>query len=240
MSACSKCGAPSDPILSNCLYCGAGLDKRIISDSDLKIEEILSKCSEYIGKYESLTENFMAWNAAKQADVTKNSLGGGLLSRLIDKNAISIDSIRGAITEYLTILEVKSGSSESLGKKIRELKHRFNECKQREKKYDRSGKKMRKYTFIGALTGFVLLMAFMMFMASSENHQKAVDKEHERLTLLIDEITSQINQGNINGARLKLTELEWRVVGEDSDKILIDKWNAKKEEIKEIIDNYDM
>ena len=108
------------------------------------------------------------------------------------------------------------------------------------KEFDRSAKKIilsrpLKLLIIFIL-GFILLVT--MFIIMSENADDSIQKEKERLELIVDKIYEDINEKNYDAALIKASTLKWENTESysHSEKEMVPIWDDKRDEIIKAIE----
>ena len=161
--SCESCGAENDLLMSHCAYCGSMLEGVDVEEASEDLEELVIKTSQWIGKYEAMVSDYTSLNNAKQVDTMAGQpIFGSLFEQTFGSNAISYSKTLGEATKYLDMLEIKASGRSSLTSKVRELKQRFEEARQQEKRTKKKGIKIILLLIL-ALIGFIF---FCLMMAS--------------------------------------------------------------------------
>ena len=211
-TTCEKCGAPIEPVLSNCLYCKAPI--RGLNTDSIDDDELIMRASEWIGKISDGVVRLVAPNANEWT-------GRGI--KTMQKGEIS-----GMAAKYLHLLEVRAQNHSTLAHVVTRLRA----------DYDSQRKSLARPHKIGliAAASMVGIMIFAFIMAGGES--KKEEAALEQLTHQEEVIQEAIANGEYSRARALVIQLEWPDAAslEDQNIRFSEKYDQKRKNYLEMID----
>jgi len=180
---CEKCGAPIEPVLSNCLFCKAPI--RGIDPNSIDTDELIMKASEWVGKISDGVLRLTAPDANEW-------LGRGV--KTMQKGEIS-----GMAAKYLNLLEVRAQNNPNLRPVVSRLQADYESQKK-----SLSPQHKNMINLLGFFLVFILLMTFW----SSGESNKEESALHE-MTQQEDLIQEAIAEENFSRAKSLAIQLDW-------------------------------
>lgn len=186
ISACPRCGAPAEPIMSNCMFCrspigGAGED-------DLSDQDLIRRAGLWVGR---IGDGSVLLKAADANQFT----GRGM-------RAVHRGEIVGIARSYLSILEARGEKSAVLRPIAERLRYEFDEQM-------RPGRAIRPW--LPLLSMSVVLVALIAggIYLGARNDSRKVEAAIAALDAIEEQIADSITNGDLDRARFLLIRLDW-------------------------------
>jgi len=196
---CSSCGAQNDVIFTNCMFCNTSLP--IVDENSITNDELVMKASEWVGKS---SEPMLVIQGPEANEWT----GKGTV-RMMQAEII------GNAEKYLNLLEIRAITNPTLSVTYKGLRDKLA-------KNSDSGSKKKLLRWVYPIIGLVVLMTFVIIMASGE--KDAENSYQEKLNKVEIQIDEALKEKNYDYALVLIDKLVW-------DHELNLKQNQKKAEV---------
>lgn len=196
---CSSCGAQNDVIFTNCMFCNTSLP--IVDENSITNDELVMKASEWVGKS---SEPMLVIQGPEANEWT----GKGIV-RMMQAEII------GNAEKYLNLLEIRAITNPTLSVTYKGLRDKLA-------KNSDSGSKKKLLRWVYPIIGLVVLMTFVIIMASGE--KDAENSYQEKLNKVEIQIDEALKEKNYDYALVLIDKLVW-------DHELNLKQNQKKAEV---------
>ena len=144
---CKNCGSATDPIVSECQYCGSPI--KGVDLNSIPTEDVIRYANKWIGLMEEISWSGMA---VKPNHSPKNILDAGGIDRA---------GINSYVKEYLSLLDMRADKDALANRK-------FSQLKQYKAAFD-SFEKRRKRVIRNMIIGFSIPIIFLIIMIILEN-----------------------------------------------------------------------
>lgn len=208
---CSSCGAQNDVIFTNCMFCKTSLPTA--DENAITNDELVMKASEWVGKS---SEPMLVMQGPDANEWT----GKGIV-RIMQAEII------GNAEKYLNLLAVRATSNPTLSVTYQGLRDKLD-------KNSKSGSKKKVLRIALPILGFVLLMVFVLFMASGEGDaENAYQEKLEKVEIQIDEA---LKDKNYDYALILIEKLVWtHELNYPSNQKKAEAYDKKRKELKETV-----
>lgn len=208
---CPSCGAQNDVIFTNCMFCKTSLPT--VDENAITNDELVMKASEWVGKS---SEPMLVMQGPDANEWT----GKGIV-RMMQAEII------GNAEKYLNLLAVRATSNPTLSVTYQGLRDRLD-------KNSKSGSKKKVLEIALPILGFVLLMVFVLFMASGEGDaENAYQEKLEKVEIQIDEA---LKDKNYDYALILIEKLVWtHELNYPSNQKKAEAYDKKRKELKETV-----
>jgi len=142
---CKNCGSATDPIVSECQYCGSPI--RGVDLNSIPTEDIIRYANKWIGLMEELGWNGMA---VKPNHSPKNILDAGGIDRA---------GINSYVKEYLGLLDIRADKDALANRKYAQLKQEYKAAVD---SYEKRRKRLNRNMIIGFSIPIILLIIMMI------------------------------------------------------------------------------
>ena len=208
---CPSCGAQNDVIFTNCMFCKTSLPT--VDENAITNDELVMKASEWVGKS---SEPMLVMQGPDANEWT----GKGIVK-------IMQAEIIGNAEKYLNLLAVRATSNPTLSIIYQGLRDKLD-------KNSKSGSKKKVLGIALPILGFVLLMVFVLFMASGESDaENAYQEKLEKVEIQIDEA---LKDKNYDYALILIEKLVWtHELNKPSNQKKAEVYDKKRKELKETV-----
>ncbi len=208
---CPSCGAQNDVIFTNCMFCKTSLPT--VDENAITNDELVMKASEWVGKS---SEPMLVMQGPDANEWT----GKGIV-RMMQAEII------GNAEKYLNLLAVRATSNPTLSVTYQGLRDKLD-------KNSKSGSKKKVLRIALPILGFVLLMVFVLFMASGEGDaENAYQEKLEKVEIQIDEA---LKDKNYDYALILIEKLVWtHELNYPSNQKKAEAYDKKRKELKETV-----
>lgn len=168
---CSSCGAQNDVIFTNCMFCNTSLP--IVDENSITNDELVMKASEWVGKS---SEPMLVIQGPEANEWT----GKGTV-RMMQAEII------GNAEKYLNLLEIRAITNPTLSVTYKGLRDKLA-------KNSDSGSKKKVLRWVYLIIGLVVLMTFVIIMASGEKDaENSYQEKLNKVEIQIDEALKEKN-----------------------------------------------
>lgn len=208
---CPSCGAQNDVIFTNCMFCKTSLPK--VDENSITNDDLVMKASEWVGKS---SEPMLVMQGPNANEWT----GKGIVKMMQAE-------IIGNAEKYLNLLAVRATSNPTLAVTYQGLRDKLD-------KNSKSGSKKKVLRIALPILGFVLLMVFVLFMASGEGDaENAYQEKLEKVEIQIDEA---LKDKNYDYALILIEKLVWtHELNYPSNQKKAEAYDKKRKELKETV-----
>ncbi len=145
---CKNCGSATDPIVSECQYCGSPI--KGVDLNSIPTEDVIRYANKWIGLMEEISWSGMA---VKPNHSPKNILDAGGIDRA---------GINSYVKEYLSLLDMRADKDALANRKFSQLKQEYKAAVD-------SFEKRRKRVIRNMIIGFSIVFFLIIIMAILES-----------------------------------------------------------------------
>lgn len=146
---CKNCGSSTDPILSECQYCGSPI--KGVDLNSIPTEDVIRYANKWIGIMENLPSNGMTTRANDNPQHMFDTM-----------SPILRDEINSNVKEYLGLLDIRAHKDALANRKFSQLKQEYKDAVDN---FEKRRKRFIRYFIIGISVPIISLI----IMAILEN-----------------------------------------------------------------------
>jgi len=180
---CGKCGAAIEPIMSNCMFCGAPTRSR--DHDSMSDEQLIMRASEWIGKISDGIVHLEAPNA-------NHFTGKGI-------KALNKGEIAGIAAQYLNVLHIRARRNTVIAPMVASLDSQYAKNK-------RSMPKNYKM-LLGA--GVLMILMLVASEMNLNSHERKINNAVATLSSLEVRIQDAVTSHDFAAARTLVVQLDW-------------------------------
>jgi hypothetical protein len=201
---CPNCGAPTDPILSSCLYCKTILS---VSETDsISDEDLISKASEWLGRI-------------NQVYALPNPNAKGVFSQMFFPTTkyLSKDEMVSIVEKYLYILNIRANHNPLIKNVVIQIENKL----ERDKRRITSNTKSIVLGLVGLLSMAVIIVVPIILLAHSCSvaQEKKQNEQISKLNTIEEKIENAVDSGNLGKARVLIEQLSWKDINDDYESV---------------------
>jgi len=148
---CKNCGSATDPIVSECQYCGSPI--KGVDLNSIPTEDVIRYTNQWIGLMEELPSN---GETQRPNHSPKHIFDTGVINRA---------EINSNVKEYLSLLDMRADKDALANRKFSQLKQEYKDAVDN---FEKRKKRLFRNLIIGTSMWFILLIIIGLLIAFLE------------------------------------------------------------------------